>query len=447
MARFGMEPGDRGILETSTNHRGVTVGYFVPKEPPSPGEKAKIAELDRVASQLRIFPTNTLPGHRDFLGAKHRQIRRITLPVDADEYTDLADTLHELPSGFTKDPEYGLGLAQECEPIISFIEENTSCTAIELVHGSELGVRGRTYLLGLDQLADLRAQMARIKIRGNGGIRRVKKKHVHDTLGPSLDLASKDLSLGRLPDSQWMTRVAAGELLLSDDEQDQLVAAAAVGARSIARRNPQKLARLQRDIEVVNLDRLLMAYGEALDAGHPEPWWQIFFEENIFALQLIFGGPTVFIDSQVPIGEGDNTTKGKKIADYFFKNSMTNNAALVEIKKPSTRLLGRQEYRAGVFGVDAEIGKAVTQVLDQALQLARTEADTRSRTGEPTWNINAPRCFVVAGRAIDLDTPDKRKSFDLYREHLAGVRLVTFDEIYEQMKTLHDFLSSESAAE
>lgn len=442
-----MEPGKRGSLETITNRRGATVGYFVPTEPSSPNEKAKIAELNPARNELRIFPTNTLPGNTDFLGPKHKQLRRVKLPVYADEYTDLADMLSELPSGFTKDPEYGLGLARECEPIISFIEENTNCTTIELVDGSEIGVRGRTFLLGLDQLADLRAQMVRIKTRGGGGIRRVKEKHVRDTLGPDLGLESKDLSLGRLPDSQWMTKVAAGDIPLSEVEQDELVAATTAGAQSIATSNPQKLARLQRDIELVNLEQLLVAYHDALDAGHAEPWWQTFFEENIFAVQLIFGGPTVFIDSQLPIGAGSNATKGKKIADYFFKNSMTNNAALVEIKKPSTRLLGRREYRAGVFGVDVEIGKAVTQVLDQALQLARSEADTRSRTGDPTWSITAPRCFVVAGRASELDTPDKRKSFDLYREHLAGVRLVTFDEIYEQLKTLRDFLAAANAAE
>jgi hypothetical protein len=44
-----------------------------------------------------------------------------------------------------------------------------------------------------------------------------------------------------------------------------------------------------------------------------------------------------------------------------------------------------------------------------------------------------------------LDTPDKRKSFELYREHLAGVRLVTYDEIFEQLKALRDFLVVETS--
>lgn len=73
--------------------------------------------------------------------------------------------------------------------------------------------------------------MERIKTRGVGGIRRVKEKHIHDTLGSALGLDSKELSLGRLPDPQWMTKVASGEVPLGEVEQDELLSAATVGAR------------------------------------------------------------------------------------------------------------------------------------------------------------------------------------------------------------------------
>jgi hypothetical protein len=78
------------------------------------------------------------------------------------------------------------------------------------------------------------------------------------------------------------------------------------------------LARLRREIDLVNLDQLIRAYSEALDVSKNESWWQPFFEENVFLLQLVFGGPTVFIDSRLPIGEWANTAKGKKIADYLL---------------------------------------------------------------------------------------------------------------------------------
>lgn len=453
MARFGREPGDRGTLETRTTKKGLVQGFFIPKEPPGSGTEAakrlaaggvKMIEADPAKGELRIYPIDTRSWDRNFLGPKYAQITMIALSYALDEGADLTDILEDLPSGLTKDYEYGLGLVQECDPIIELIEERSRCTTIELIASGEPKIEGWVFRLSFGRLAALRAELARIKVRGDNGIRRVKEAFVHNDLAEVLGLDLTAYSLGRHPTSQWVTRVAGGEEPLSDEEQEELVAATAASAAQIAKAKPARMARLQRDIELVSLDQLITTYDDALGAGHNEDWWQAFFEENVFALQLLFGGPTVFVDSQVPIGEGGNSAKGKKIADYLLRNSLTNNAALVEIKKPSTQLLGKRPYREGVYGVHAEIGKSVTQVLDQALQLTRHEADTKARTGDSSWVSNAPRCFVVAGLATELDTSDKRKSFDLYREHLSGVRLVTYDEIFEQLKLLRGFLASDA---
>lgn len=451
MARFGREPGERGALDTRTTSEGVIQGFFLPKEIPEPGSEAadrlvagvKLFEANPSRGQLTIFPTDTRPWSDDFLGPKYAKITTIIIPADVNSDWDVADGLEELPSGFTKDHEYGLGLAREYEVIIDLIEDSTDCQVVEFVESGEPEVSGRTFRISFGRFDSLRADLASIKNRGDLGVRRVKETHVHNDLAGVLDLDPKKLSLGRLPTSKWMTKVAAGEVPLNDEEKDDLLAATAASAGQIAATVPEKLVRLQRDIEVVNLDQLITSYEKALDGGHNEDWWQQFFEANVFALQLLFGGPTVFIDAQVPIGEGNNSAKGKKIADYLLRNAMTNNASLVEIKKPSTKLMRARPYREGVFGVQSEIGEAVTQVLDQALQLTRHDADTKRRLGDSSWVSNAPRCFVVAGRANELDTDDKQKSFELYREHLAGVRLVTYDEILGQLKTLRDFLTAE----
>lgn len=455
MARFGREPGDRGTLTVRTTGRGAIQGFFVPKESPAPGTDAagrlasgvKLIEVSPSRRRLTIYPTDTRPWSANFLGPKYSKIMKLILPADVAPGWDAADVLEEMPSGFTKDYEYGLGLAQECDVLIDTIEEHTDCSVIRFVLSGDPKITGREFRISFTRFDALRAELARIKSRGNLGIRRVKETHVHNDLAGVLGLEPRQLSLGRLPTSKWITKVAAGEVPLSDEEQAELLAATTASAAQIASKAPAKVARLQRDIELVNLDRLIASYREALDAQHKEEWWQVFFEENVFALQLLFGGPTVFIDAQVPIGEGSNSAKGKKIADYLFKNAMTNNASLVEIKKPSTTLMKRRPYREGVYGVQAEIGEAVTQVLDQALQLTRHEADTRARTGDTPWVSNAPRCFVVAGLSSELDTDDKKKSFDLYREHLSGVRLVTYDEVLEQLSTLRDFLAAEAPSD
>lgn len=452
MARFGQEPGERGSLDPRVQDDGSTLGFFVPKVVPENNTKAarlletgvKLLEMIPSDGRLVIHPIDTRPWSDGFLGSKYEKITTIVLNVDVEIDSDLIDILECLPSGFTRDYEYGLGLARECEVFIRFIEETTDCSCIEFVPGGEPIVEGQTFRIGFPRFDSIRAELSRIKSRGDGGIRRVKETYVHNDLGPILGLERRKLSLGRHSTSRWMTGVAAGETPLNEDEQVALVDAMTASSRQIATQKPANIARLQQDLELVSLEVLISRYSDALEAGHQENWWQDFFEHNVFALQLLFGGPTVFVDAQVPIGEGGNSVKGKKIADYMLKNPMTNNASLVEIKKPSTKLMKKRPYREGVYGVQAEIGEAVTQVLDQALQLTRYEVDTKSRMKDSSWMSNAPRCFVVAGLINELDTDDKLKSFELYREHLSGVRLVTYDEILEQLKTLRLFLASES---
>ena len=124
---------------------------------------------------LTIFPTNTLGGHGNFLQPKYDQVERITLadgvlaytrvsnagpseqdgvfispyfgptePLILDESEALPDiestvpstpeevmmVLENLPSAFTKDFDYGLGLAQEYRFIVEAVEALSDCTEI-----------------------------------------------------------------------------------------------------------------------------------------------------------------------------------------------------------------------------------------------------------------------------------------------------------------------------
>ncbi|MCC2321259.1 Shedu immune nuclease family protein [Cellulomonas xiejunii] len=456
MARFGAEPGERGSSEIRTTSDGITQVCFVPLSTPESGSPAasrladgvKLLEISPSSGRLAIYPTDTRHWSDDFLGPKYSTIEKITLPVDLDyEYWDVHDVLENLPSGFTKDLEYGLGLAHEHDWLVRLIEEHTACIEMRFVDGGQTpAVDGETFTLGLAWFGALVAELRRIKSRGDHASLRVRRAYGHNQLAEYLRVEPVRYAYGRHVDSRFI----AGAALDREEVTEEVVAslAEAVSSRvtEAARVAPARMVALQREVELANLDHLIEAYRVALDARHPEQWWQTFFEENIFALQLLFGGPTIFVDAQVAIGSGDNRPKGKKIADYLFQNSMTNNAALVEIKRPSTKLLKRRPYRARVYGVQSEISEALTQVLDQARELTRNELATKSRTGRTSWVTSSPRCFVVAGRASELDTHDKKKSFDLYREHLAGVQLVTYDEILEQLKNLRDFLAADRRA-
>ena len=130
----------------------------------------------------------------------------------------------------------------------------------------------------------------------------------------------------------------------------------------------------------------------------------------------------------------------------MFKNTLTNNIALVEIKRPGTPLLDPNEYRKGVYGPHKELNKAITQALDQCFHLQSELPILKYNARQDDLESYNIRCIVIAGRTPS-DDDDKMKSLELFRNNLRSVTIVTYDEILESLKTLHHFLSNEDDQE
>jgi len=335
-------------------------------------------------------------------------------------------------------------LLKDCNRLIRLIEANTPCTEIIFTDGNSAAVDGTEFHLGLSRFATIWAEIGRINDRGNRAAGRVKDVFVHNNLAATLGLASADFSLGRHPDSRVIAKAANGIEELSSVERDALVEAVASESAAIAAESPQKFQKLKRDIDLVSLDRLIEAYAEALEQGKAEPYWQAFFDDNAFALQQVFGAPMVSVRSGATVGGRGLSGSGDKIADYMFKNSLTNNVALVEIKKPTTQLLEAREYRQGVFGPSKELNGAVSQVLDQAYNLTKNLPGLKESSRQWDLESYAISCFVVAGRTPPASDPVRQKSFELYRAISRSVTIVTYDEILERLRLLRDFLTPAS---
>lgn len=454
MARFGNDQTDIGRLDLrTTDEDGRVDAYFVPAELPDEesfahrrlAQGVKLVEFDTEAGILKIHPVNTLSTHSDYLGPKYEQVLTLTLETSSlEEYyegADLESIFDTLPSGFVKDFAYGLGLLKDCNRLIGLIEANTPCDEIIFTDGNSATIDGTKFHLGLARFAAIWAEIGRINDRGNRAAGRVKDVFVHNDLAATLGLSTTEFSLGRHPDSRVIAKAADGVEDLSDLERDALVEAVASESAAIAASAPQKFQQLKRDIELVSLACLIEAYAESLDQGKTERYWQTFFDDNAFALQQVFGAPMVSVHSGASVGGRGLSGSGDKIADYLFKNSLTNNVALVEIKKPTTKLFDAREYRQGVFGPSKELNGAVTQVLDQAYNLTKNLTGLKESSRQWDLESYAISCFVVAGRTPSASDPAKHKSFELYRANSRSVTIVTYDEILERLRLLRDFLA------
>lgn len=166
-----------------------------------------------------------------------------------------------------------------------------------------------------------------------------------------------------------------------------------------------------------------------------EAYWQQLFKENPYVLSQLFSVPVVFIGDNAYVGGMNIDRQDAKFVDYLYATDSSNDAILVELKTPITKLLGSR-YRKGVFKPSAELSGSVVQVLDYRRELSRNIQSLLEETDKKIELFN-PRCVVVAGdAATELDTEAKRRSFELYRSSLKDLEIVTYDELFKKAEVL-----------
>jgi hypothetical protein len=96
-----------------------------------------------------------------------------------------------------------------------------------------------------------------------------------------------------------------------------------------------------------------------------------------------------------------------------------------------TKLLGIR-YRTGVYAPSSELSGAVAQVVAQRDSLVSERRLLEGLPG-PLTAFN-PACIVLAGNSGQLDTPERRRSFELYRSGIAGTTVLTYDELFRNVE-------------
>ena len=452
--------------------------------------RTKLLQLDGIRSCLTMFPTNTLPNHPRFLKSKYNQVTRITLEgakptfVESDPFSPLSprkyfrspyfgptepltqeqlkdvptadgtvpstpqevmEVLEELPSGFIKNYDFGLGLLKDYRFIVEAVEALSECTEIVISDARETGIvpRSNCFYISWDDFEELRKKLNRITNLGRTASRSVKKAHAYNLLAPKVGETLTPVSAGRHRVRKLITAVAEEREELDDDVQEKLFAAITENAGDIVRNNPERLAKLQNDIEFVTLKRLIERYTEMLSQKLKERYWQAFFSENPFVLNLAFGYPIIKVQEQASIGGRKFSGMGDRITDFLAKNALTNNAALFEIKTPHTNLFNKRLFRSGIYSPSSDLSGAVNQALVQKYEFQEQIAQLKHNSGISDIESYSVTCCLIIGKAPT--DRDQLKSFELFRGNSKDVEIITFDELLKKLEQLRDFLTSEES--
>ncbi len=182
-----------------------------------------------------------------------------------------------------------------------------------------------------------------------------------------------------------------------------------------------------------------VTYWLANETNAEEEFWQHALEERAYVLSQVYSYPIVIIKAKAYLGGKKLDNKGGKLADFLLAAESTNAALIVEVKTPRTKLLG-PEYRDGVYPFSSELTGAIAQALTYQRSLG---LDFRSLAENSSKKLlmGEPRCLVIAGNSrLELANDAMKESFELQRERLQGVTVITYDELFLKIRRLIELL-------
>jgi hypothetical protein len=176
-------------------------------------------------------------------------------------------------------------------------------------------------------------------------------------------------------------------------------------------------------------------YWRKNDTNASEEFWQQAFTDRTYVLNQIFAYPVVIIRAKAYVGGKQVSNREGNVVDFLASVESTDAAVLLEIKTPETRLLA-PEYRNNVFPLSGELTGAIAQVLRYRQSLMREFNNLMAGQLKPL-TLGEPRCVIVAGRSDkELVTSSMRESFELQRERIHGLTIITYDELFKRLERL-----------
>ncbi|MBY3246009.1 DUF4263 domain-containing protein [Rhizobium laguerreae] len=405
-------------------------------------------DLDRKV--VGVFPLITYRTSNIY-SQKYKKIHSIWFELPPDDWD--APTDHDsaieflktyLPGGFVHDPTYGLGVTKELRPIIHAIEEIEGVSRIVIGTKETTRHEHSIFYFRESDFFNLRTVFGRTT-----------RRHQQESLMERNILAHNNVLHNVYPDKYRLKEPPyrpgtiyklvggqdAAQTVLQGKDRTALLKTVVGNAAAIADRDPKEFVQLQKDLELVSLDRLIHTFEKSLGKNHNENHWQKMLELNPFILSMVFGYPIVIVQAGAAVGGGTIAGNGTKIADFLSKNSSSHNAAIVEIKTPQTPVCGK-EYRGGVWKPSNHLMGAVAQVLDQRQKLTLSLPVTKQFSpGLSDLQVYAVDCVIVVG--IMPAEPAQISSFEMVRSQFKDVRIVTFDELFGKLLLLREMLTGE----
>lgn len=400
--------------------------------------------LARVSeTALIMFPLVSASYRPTFLTPKYDELTTITIVADKDEpwrlpedIRDFDAILESLPIGFGRHAKYGLGFKWEYRLIPHAILEMHGITELVIEPGNGASAEPPKFKLGIDRFSAIKRSIDSITARARARSLRERQLLVFNELLHVADPVQFERRFPKVKPGEIYELVKLGGSQQNRSSADRLAAATVIrdDAAKIAAQQPSQLLELKEVIEQVTLEELITKIEDLLGKNLPERKWQEFFKANPFVLGLAFPHPVIMIQDQAHVGGTMLRGAGESIVDFLFAQRFTGSLALIEIKRPSTKLIEAQTFRGDLHAPHKDLTSAMAQVLDQRFQLLNNFAAKSHDPALKDTHVSAVHCIVIAGTAPT--TIQEKRSLDLFRHSSRDVVVVTFDELLDKLREI-----------
>lgn len=203
------------------------------------------------------------------------------------------------------------------------------------------------------------------------------------------------------------------------------------------------IEQLSQSISIERLNRIISLIEDNLGNSDEEFWQSTVFKDNQWVLSQLFSSPCTIFQDKAYVGGKCITNSNGNICDFLYRNEITNNVTLIEIKTPLTQII-HDSYRH-TFSFSYDMSGAVNQVIKyrDSLMKEYSNLNTNGNTNFVAFN---PKCIVIIGTLSSL-AADQVAAFENYRNSLNNIEIITFDEILLRLKDLKSIFSAESSNE
>lgn len=355
------------------------------------------------------------------------------------EYVDMPDSL---PRGFLKSFKSGYGFTREINGLLYALEDKIDILRVIVSSKKTTKLVGKTLTINAEQLNNayppLKALYQNQKSEAD--------ILIADLLAKILPKKFKKKSGAYVPGSldRFIKQQLSDYNLLSQADKSAILDIVKTLAEGQKLLDQKKVLDTKEVIEKYFIEEIITEYEKILkqktDSKHLEDKWQTFFKKYSWVFSQLFSFPVLLLEEKAYVGGKGLDNKDGKIADFLYKNYLSDNIAIIEIKTHATALLhGKGAYRGkDVYPISKDLTGAINQVLDQRDNLQK-EFYELSKKYKKTFETFNSKCNVVLGR-LGLLKANQKKSFELFRSNSRDVEIVTYDELLEKLKGLRTLL-------